>query len=327
MNMISIERWILSALLPVKLFAQSMVPGGQDVTETTRKDRGTLSELEAPGTVFLTESFEAKDWQGAFFDLHGLAEGRLDLETDTNLVFRGASSLRCVLEKGDGETASICHWFAPGYDKVHFRWYCRFDESFDQGNLMHFCGLAAVQADDRWAEMGKAGIRPTGFDRFTTGFEPWRGWGKHEAPGAMTFYSYFPGMKEDPKMKGKFWGNQFQPEQIFVPERKKWHCFEIMVKANTPGQADGEQAAWIDGRLYGRFTGIEWRKSADVRLKRMTLGAYIHENPQRNVVHFDDVVLSTGYIGPAKGGTPDENPRGTPNSGLAPQAQPPWPGS
>ena len=257
-------------------------------------------DLEVPGRRFFSESFESNTWAAAFFDLHGLDEERLSLETDPAVVFRGKSSLKCVLETGNGATASMCHWFAPGYDKVHFRWYCRFEESFDQGNLMHFCGLAAVREDNRWAEMGKAGIRPTGFDRFTTGFEPWRAWGNHEAPGAMTFYSYFPAMKEDPKMKGKFWGNQFQPEHLFVPERKKWHCFEIMVKANTPGQADGEQAAWIDGRLYGYFTGIEWRKSADVRLKRMTLGAYIHENPRRNVVHFDDVVLSTGYIGPGR---------------------------
>ncbi len=262
------------------------------------------SDLEAPGQIFWSESFESNSWARAFFDLHGLDQGRLTLEADPALVFRGRSSLRCTLEKGTGATASMCHWFAPGYDKVHFRWYCRFGETFDQGNLMHFCGLAAVRDDNRWAEMGKAGIRPTGFDRFTTGFEPWRDWGKHQAPGAMTFYSYFPGMKEDPRMKGKFWGNQFQPDRLFVPERSVWHCFEIMVKANDPGRANGEQAAWINGRLYGHFTGIEWRKSADVRLKRMNLGVYIHENPRRNIVHFDDVVLSTGYIGPVRGGQP-----------------------
>ena len=115
----------------------------------------------------------------------------------------------------------------------------------------------------------------------------------------MNFYSYFPAMKEDPGMPGKFWGNQFFPARRFVPERGTWHCFEIMVKANDPGQENGEQAAWIDGRLYGHFTGIEWRKGAQVRLQRMTLGVYIHDNPKRNTVHFDDVALSTGYIGPA----------------------------
>jgi hypothetical protein len=33
-------------------------------------------------------------------------------------------------------------------------------------------------------------------------------------------------------------------------------------------------------------------------LKRITLGVYIHNNPKANVVWFDDVALSSGYIGP-----------------------------
>jgi hypothetical protein len=192
----------------------------------------------------------------------------------------------------------MCYWFAPGYDKVHFRWYCRFGEDFDQGNRMHFSGLSGVSGTGRYDGMGGAGIRPTGLDRFSSRFEPWRAWGKNNAPGAMNFYSYFPTMKEDPKMKGKFWGNQFFPARQFVPERGRWYCFEIMIKANDPGMNNGEQAAWIDGKLYGHFTGIQWRKSDQVRIKRMNLGVYIHDNPKQNVVHFDDVALSTGYIGP-----------------------------
>ena len=80
--------------------------------------------------------------------------------------------------------------------------------------------------------------------------------------------------------------------------RGKWYCFEIMLKANDLDKEDGEQAAWIDGQLYGYFTGILWRRIAEVRVKRMSLGVYIHDNPKRNVVHSDDVALSTGYIGP-----------------------------
>jgi hypothetical protein len=73
---------------------------------------------------------------------------------------------------------------------------------------------------------------------------------------------------------------------------------EIMLKANDPEKANGEQAAWIDAALYARFTGVVWRTSDRVKIKRLYLGAYIHNNPKENVVHFDDVALSTGYIGP-----------------------------
>ena len=286
----------LLALTPA--FAQSSIPCGQDVTEKTRSDLAALKALQAPGRVSFVEDFESGEWTNKFFDLYGLKEGRLALETETNIVCRGRSSLRCVLNTGKGATASMCYWFAPGYERVYFRWYCRFADDFDQGNLMHFTGLAGVSGTDRYAGMGGAGIRPTGFDHFSTRFEPWRAWGRNVAPGAMNFYSYFPTMKEDPKMKGQFWGNQFFPARRFIPERGKWHCFEIMLKANDPDKENGEQAAWIDGQLYGHFTGILWRKSDQVRVKRMTLGVYIHDNPRQNVVHFDEVALSTGYIGP-----------------------------
>lgn len=291
-------RLLSIALLPVLGIAQSMVPCGKDVTEKTLADPNALRILESPGKVFLTEHFESATWHERFFDLYGLKEGRLLLETNTAEVCHGNSSLRYVLDKSQGATTSLCYWFAPGYDKVHFRWYCKFDTDFDQGNLMHFCGLAGVSGTDKYAGMGGAGTRPTGFDRFTSRFEPWRSWGKNAAPGAMNFYSYFPSMKEDPNMKGKFWGNQFFPSRQFIPERGKWTCFEIMLKVNDPGKENGEQAAWVDGKLYGHFTGIQWRKSEEVRIKRMTLGVYIHDNPKQNSVCFDDVVLSTGYIGP-----------------------------
>ena len=280
--------------------ARSGVPAGQDATRKTRETPDALKALQQGGKVFFEEDFESPDWQKKFFDHNGLKDGRLSPVTEPRLVCRGKSSLRCRLPKGPGAVASACAWFAPGYDKVHLRWYSMFAEDFDQGNLMHFVGLSAVAGSDRYAEMGKAGIRPTGTDRFTTGFEPWRGWGTNAPPGVMNFYSYFPTMKEDPKMKGKYWGNQFVPARPFIPTRGKWHCFEIMLKANDPDKENGEQAAWIDGELYAHFTLIRWRKSDQVRIKRLYLGVYIHDNPKENVVFFDDVALSTGYIGPVK---------------------------
>jgi hypothetical protein len=37
-----------------------------------------------------------------------------------------------------------------------------------------------------------------------------------------------------------------------------------------------------------------------VLLKRFGLDVYIHQARQDNTVLYDDVVLSTGYVGPAK---------------------------
>jgi len=82
--------------------------------------------------------------------------------------------------------------------------------------------------------------------------------------------------------------------------RDRWYCLEHMIKANEVGKADGELAAWIDGKLYIHYTGIRWRTSGDVKLKRFDIGVYVHQARKDNTVWYDDVALSTGYVGPVK---------------------------
>jgi hypothetical protein len=107
-------------------------------------------------------------------------------------------------------------------------------------------------------------------------------------------------MKRD--KDGHYWGNMLGPleKERVVPERGKWYCQELMLKANEPGVANGELAAWIDGKLYMHYTGIRWRSDAKVLLKRFSLDVYVHAATKDNVVWYDDVVLSTGYVGPMK---------------------------
>jgi hypothetical protein len=71
-----------------------------------------------------------------------------------------------------------------------------------------------------------------------------------------------------------------------------------MIQTNEPGKANGELAAWIDGKLYIHYTGIRWRSDEAVRIKRAEIGVYIHQAEKDNTVWYDDVVISTGYIGP-----------------------------
>jgi hypothetical protein len=70
-----------------------------------------------------------------------------------------------------------------------------------------------------------------------------------------------------------------------------------MVRTNRVGAFDGELATWIDGKLYMHWKGLRWRSSPAVLLKRFGLDVYVHHAKKDNRVWFDDVVLSTGYIG------------------------------
>jgi hypothetical protein len=304
----------LIKICSVRLFLLCMVLSmyhysfsAEDVTQQTLASPAALAALQAPGTVFFTEDFEDGDYNG-WFD----AWGPPTVVSDQAQAHTGNGALKCVAKynNDNSSTSSLKYWFHPGYDKTHYRWYVKFKDDWNQGWGMHFCSMYAVQGDNKYNEMGGAGVKPDGDDRFGTGFEPWSKWEALTPPGRMQFYAYWHQMKPDIYDSNNddipdthYWGNTFYPETVIIPERGAWHCMEIMIKGNTVGQSDGEMASWINGQLYQHVTGFNFRTISDLKLKRISLGIYIHNNPQENTAWFDDVALSTGYIGPTGTGS------------------------
>jgi hypothetical protein len=282
--------------------AGAEVPYPKDVTVETLGNAQELARLEKPGEVFFQDGFDTADSLKSWFDVRGSVK----VVQDAALVHTGPGVLQMDVadQQGKEAGAGVDYWFAPGYDVVYFRRYIKFAGDYDQGDLHHVGGsLYAVPGSDKWAGLGQAGIKPTGDDRFGASFEPWRDWKRNEPPGAMMLYTYWMDMKID--KDGHYWGNNLMPpkERQVLLERGVWHCLEHMIRANTVGKADGEMAAWIDGKLYIHLTGFRWRTSADVKLKRAGLGLYVHQSTRANRVWCDDVALSTGYIGTVKKGT------------------------
>jgi hypothetical protein len=78
-----------------------------------------------------------------------------------------------------------------------------------------------------------------------------------------------------PSGDGKYWGNSFLPNPQDVIPKDRWQCAEFMLKHNTPGQPDGEQAFWINGRLLGHWRGINWRKTESLKANALTLESYV----------------------------------------------------
>jgi hypothetical protein len=272
------------------------------VTAETRSDAAKLSALERPGNIFFQDGFESPDSLKHYFEIRGLREGRVKLTTDAQLAHGGNGAIQFTSPARDGRESGVgaTAWFGPdGYDRVYFRRYIKFAADYDQGNLNHVGGgLTAVAGTDRWQAMGSAGIRPSGDSHFKSAFEPWRGWGRYSPPGYMFLYTYWMDMKRD--RDGNYWGNMLGPadDEREVLQRDRWYCLEQMIQANSPGEADGELAAWIDGKLYIHYVGFRWRTSPEVKIKRFGIGVYVHSATQDNTVWYDDVALSTGYIGP-----------------------------
>ena len=211
----------------------------------------------------------------------------------------GKRCLRVEAHLGQDTGGGVTKWFEPA-DTVFIRFYTRFDPGCDY--IHHFVTLRAnksLRGGDKWSGFGGAGLKPEGSERFSTAIEPWGDWGRWTAPGRWNFYSYWHEMEQS--KDGKYWGNSFGvPSAPLIP-CDKWICVEFMLKHNTPGRPDGEQAFWIDGTLQGHWKGINWRQTEQLKANALTLESYFTDrwtkNPT-NVVFFDNVVIARCYIGP-----------------------------
>lgn len=289
---------------PDRLVEELVPPPPELVTSATLADAAALAALQKPGTIIGSIDFESPDPLKAFFEVRGTETGHAQVVTDAGAAHSGKAALRLTAPPNEGKSAGagVEYWFGQAaQDRVYLRTYMKFAADYDQGNLNHTGAcLSGVAGDNKWGGMGGAGVRPKGDDTFSTRFEPWCDWGRVTPPGYLFFYTYWMEMARD--KDGHYWGNMIGPAGTdrVVPERGRWYCLEEMIRANTPGERDGELAGWIDGRLYVHAKGIRWRSTDAVKLKRFSLIVYIHQSRRENTVWFDDVVLSTGYVGPAK---------------------------
>lgn len=273
------------------LVESSKLPSGGGIAAAYSGDSG----IEAHKSVVFADNFE-KGELGARWDEKGKP---LEFAPAGGSEV-GQRCLKVTATLGKNHGGGLTKWF-PSSEVVHVRFYTRFDRKCDY--VHHFVTLRAnkgLRGGDKWSGFGGAGNLPKGDERFSTALEPWGNWGKLKAPGEWNFYSYWHEMKPSPDKR--YWGNQFLPEGQEVIEKEKWICAEFMLKHNTPGKRDGEQACWIDGKLLGHWKGISWRKSETLMANALTLESYITDrwtkNPV-NIVEFDNLVIASEYIGPA----------------------------
>ncbi|MCI0343226.1 MAG: hypothetical protein L0216_19125 [Planctomycetales bacterium] len=250
--------------------------------------------------VLLHEDFEPPGFRSRWDDLGAHPETLSVVERSDapEEVAHGERSLRITATLGRDTGGHLFKRFVPGRDALFARFYVRFDPGCD--HVHHFVHLVAEATEARWPS-GGAGERPAGDQKFSTGLEPWSGWGKLPAPGAWHFYSYWHEMKRAPD--GKFWGNFFDPDPPVPIEAGRWTCCEMSLRANDPPEAaNGEQAFWVDGKLAGRFGGIRWRTDARLKVNAFWLLFYVTDHSAKrsrvNRVAFDDVVVAERYIGP-----------------------------
>ncbi len=270
------------------------LPSGRGLARAFRADNG----IEKHRSVIFVETFE-QDAIGKRWDETRNKDGKV-----LSLVDDGADGGRCLkvtATLGQNTGGGMTKWFESS-ESVYFRFYTKFDKQCDY--VHHFCTLRAnrgLNGGDRWSGFGKAGLKPDPNGRFSTALEPWGNWKRFKAPGKWNFYSYWHEMKPSPD--DKYWGNSFRPEPQISIKKGKWICCEFMLKHNTLGKPDGEQAFWVDGKLLGHWKGINWRTSSKLMANAFTLESYVTDRwtkQKTNIVYFDNLVIAREYVGPVR---------------------------
>lgn len=219
------------------------------------------------------------------------------------------------LKRGVNSVAHAIKWFMPGADRVYARVYVKLSPDYQYHH--HFITLLGNERTNRWSAFGKAGLKPNG-TYFSSGMEAWFAWGRNPPPGELHLYTYYLDMEPDRKMD-KYWGNSFfapgpgkgkaGTEKRVIPKLNEWQCWEFMIQANSaPDKSDGKQAMWLDGQLVAEFTGIRWRNKDDLKVNAFWLQHYGYDESdptkghwgEKETAWFDDLVISTEYVGPRK---------------------------
>jgi len=304
------------------LFAADPVQSTSSVSGLAQMYPGDVGLARDPDVVFV-ENFEAGsvDEVAARWESVKNRPG-LSLSTDSPAGSHGGHSLLMTHVGGAGTGAHLYRRLMPGYDKLHVRFYVKFDP--DCFPIHHFVHVGGYNPSTAWPQ-GGAGSRPDGDKRFSTGVEPFG------AKWRWDFYSYWMEMRSSPDKHS--WGHDFINDPALKVERGKWICVELMMKMNDPvTQRNGEQALWIDGQPWSKdgqcvshlgqgsprgkwiwdsflpdpegepFEGFRWRRSEDLKLNFLWLLLYITKAPPGHVskVWFDDIVVARRYIGPIR---------------------------
>lgn len=281
----------------LNLAPEKHLPEGPGLAAAFTGDAG----LRESGDVIFADDFENGELGAGWDETGNPNQNVLSFADPGAGSGLGQRCLRVEAHLGKDNGGGLTKWFEPA-DTVFIRFYTKFDAQCDY--VHHFVTLRAnkgLRGGDKWSGFGGAGNKPEGSERFSTAIEPWGDWGRYPAPGRWNFYSYWHEM--EPSRDGRYWGNSFAPTDAPDIPKEKWICVEFMLKHNTPGQRDGEQAFWIDGALQGHWKGLNWRKTGTLKANALTLESYITDrwtkNPV-NTVSFDSVVIAKSYIGPVR---------------------------
>lgn len=299
--------------------AKDTVPEGAGLAAKYPGDVG----IERDPAVLFAENFETGTMEeiGKRWDDFSNKDGQvMAFSEDVPAGGNGKRSLQMTATSGKNTGGHLYTRLPRGVDTAFARFYVKFTpKHFAYPCGLHFGGYNPPTA---WPQ-GDQG-RPRGDDRMMVEIIPTGEYGKHAPPGVWAIAAFWPDMKIS--ADGHYWGNSLTPAQPAPVASDRWQCVEVMLKCNSaPDKFDGELVLWLDGKLHmhvkpgvrhgpwsgmgfslveqggERFEGFRWRTSNELKVNFFwLLYNVVNPNPASPVtrVWFDDIVVSTAYVGP-----------------------------
>lgn len=246
-----------------------------------------------------------KRWDNTF------QQDQTRIATEPGLFHAGKQAVEFTLPKQSQELSNaVQKILTTELDQLYLRWYSKFDAQNDVVGSSHNGG--GMSAHYFNGNQATPGIPADGTNKFLVEFEHWRGEAATKAPGLMNVYVYHPEQRDNygdhffpsglvmPNTSLPFdFGADFKPMPEVIPELDQWYCYEVMVKANTPGQRDGRITLWLDGKQIADFGNLRFRDIASLKLDRFNLSLHAGQNPAGETKkYYDNVVAAKAYIGP-----------------------------
>jgi hypothetical protein len=228
------------------------------------------------------------------------------IATEPGNYYAGSKAVEFTVPQQSAEVSNtVIKAVSPGRDMLFLRYYAKFDTAFNVLGSSH--NGSAISA-----KYCCPGVKADGYNKFFVSYEAWRDDTGTANPGKLNVYIYHPDQRD-------IWGDHFYPTGVVspftaipgdfgptfvarpdvVPQLGRWYAYELMVKANTPGQRDGRIAMWLDGKLIADFPNLRLRETTDLKIDQFDIDLHVHSNTLAVARKwFDNVVAANSYIGP-----------------------------
>ena len=273
-------------------------------------DQGIASH---PSVIF-ADDFEsyssANDLWNRYDNVFQMDQTRI--ATEAGNVFAGSKSLEFTLPQQTVELSNAVNKILTNtLDVLYLRYYSKFDTTFDiVGSSHNGSEISAGYFIN--GTQATPGIPADGTNKYLICYECWRGDVTDPNPGDLNIYVYRPGQRSNygdhlfpdglvmPNTSIlEDWGPSFVARPNVVPELGRWYAYEVMLKANTPGQKDGRVTCWLDGEVIADFPNLRLRDIDTLKIDHFSIGLHAGSNPNGPTRKwYDNLVAATECIGP-----------------------------